>query len=194
MKRPYHNEISKIDRIRQAALIVMSDNGISHTSVSSIAKHAGVSDGYLYRHYKGKEELIDDLLTEIFNKVNDEIAFLLNNCNTIDEIVSNFIYFICTKTKEEPEKIKFLIMLQNDFSYKISKDLTNRLVALCEEILEQGRSSCSIRTDITPVELYIALVGIPLQYYSIYFRNMFGMNDVNEMVKIIIKQSLLAIK
>ena len=194
MKQPDHKEISKIDRIRQAALIVMSANGISRTSVSSIAKHAGVSDGYLYRHYKGKEELIDDLLTEIFNKVNDKIAFLLNNCNTIDEIVKNFINFICIKAKEEPEKIKFLIMLLNDFSYKISKNLTDRLMALCEEILKQARSSRSIRTDVTPLELYIALVGIPLQYYSIHFRSMFGMNDVNEMVKIIIKQSLLTIK
>lgn len=45
---------TKIERIRNASVEVISEHGILGGSVASIAERADVSVGYLYRHYPGK--------------------------------------------------------------------------------------------------------------------------------------------
>ena len=58
---------TKIERIRNASVEVISEHGILGGSVASIAERADVSVGYLYRHYPGKTELINDLLENALN-------------------------------------------------------------------------------------------------------------------------------
>lgn len=43
-------DTSKIERIRQASVEIISECGITGSSVAAIAQRAGVSAGYLYRH------------------------------------------------------------------------------------------------------------------------------------------------
>ena len=47
-------DMTKLDRIREASVEIISEHGILNSSVASIAERAGVSVGYLYRHYPGK--------------------------------------------------------------------------------------------------------------------------------------------
>lgn len=60
-------DITKIEAIKTATIKIVVTHGIAGASISLIAKEAGVSDGYLYRHYSGKRELIADLFTQRFN-------------------------------------------------------------------------------------------------------------------------------
>ena len=64
---------TKIERIRNASVEVISEHGILGGSVASIAERADVSVGYLYRHYPGKTELINDLLENALNAITDRI-------------------------------------------------------------------------------------------------------------------------
>ena len=43
----------KIQRIREATIALVVQNGYGGASISSIARRAGVAEGYLYRFYKG---------------------------------------------------------------------------------------------------------------------------------------------
>lgn len=45
---------TKIERIRNASVEVISEHGILGGSVASIAERVDVSVGYLYRHYRVK--------------------------------------------------------------------------------------------------------------------------------------------
>ena len=51
---PYASETG---RIRQSAVSIISREGINGCSAAAVAGQAGVSVGYLYRHYPGKETL-----------------------------------------------------------------------------------------------------------------------------------------
>ena len=46
------------DKILMAALDLFAKNGYHNTSVSAIARHAGVSKGLIYNYYDSKEELL----------------------------------------------------------------------------------------------------------------------------------------
>ena len=61
-------DISK-EKIRNAALQKFSEKGFFATRIQDIAEEAGVSQGLLYRHYKSKEVIYVDLITEALNRI-----------------------------------------------------------------------------------------------------------------------------
>ncbi|MDR1542801.1 MAG: TetR/AcrR family transcriptional regulator, partial [Prevotellaceae bacterium] len=54
--------------IKQTALSLFAENGYETTSISEIAKKAGISKGLMYNYFTSKEELLqiiwDDLVRE----------------------------------------------------------------------------------------------------------------------------------
>jgi len=58
----------KQQNIFMAALELFSTEGVDATSTSKIAKHAGVSEGLIFRHFKNKEGLLQAILEEGLNQ------------------------------------------------------------------------------------------------------------------------------
>lgn len=52
------------EKIHTAALKLFTQKGFAATSVQDIADDAGISTGLMYRHYKSKEDLFSDLVSE----------------------------------------------------------------------------------------------------------------------------------
>lgn len=54
----------KQERILHAALELFARDGFKTTSTSKIAKHAGVSEGLIFRHFGNKDGLLEAILKE----------------------------------------------------------------------------------------------------------------------------------
>jgi len=54
----------KQEKILQAALELFAKEGYNATSTSKVAKHAGVSEGLIFRHFENKEGLLQAILEE----------------------------------------------------------------------------------------------------------------------------------
>ena len=61
--------IEKKQRIKDAALKLMSENGYFATSSNEIAREAGVSIGTFYSYFKDKKELYAELVDDIYTAV-----------------------------------------------------------------------------------------------------------------------------
>lgn len=170
-------DTSKIERIRDAAIKIISEQGIPNCSVAAIAKRAGVSVGYLYRHYSGKEELINDMLELYFNIINEKISSLIAEKHGVEEIVEGVILHILQISRENEARIKFLIMLLNDFSVTIRPALTARVDALAEELMIMIRNSPGIRSDLLPDDLYHAMIGLPMQYLALRYNRIISCKE-----------------
>lgn len=109
-------DTSLIERIRQASVEIISEKGITGSSVAAIAKRAQVSAGYLYRHYPSKEDLVNDLLNDSLHTIAEKIDELIQQNDRIENIVEGIIGFILESANTNPHRIKFVIMLLNDFS------------------------------------------------------------------------------
>lgn len=184
--------ITKIDRIKTAAVELMSSKGVAATSVSQIAKHAGVSDGYLYRYYERKEDLVDALLNDLISNVHIYLSDLIDTSKDMEELVTSFNEYIYATSKNEPHKLKFLIMLQNDFSYEIPQNMLAEIEKICIKLV--NAPYVSINPNLTLEGVYVALVGLPFQYHSIYHKKMFDstrlFDNRQEFVKQISQQTL----
>lgn len=99
------------EKIQTAAVALFARKGLAGTSVQEIADAAGISIGLLYRHYKTKEELFDEMVdmarvglkevSEIFTSGKEARAIILDLSSEViadlsgeDNVFSNFIMVI----------------------------------------------------------------------------------------------------
>ncbi|RHV98899.1 TetR/AcrR family transcriptional regulator [Clostridium sp. OF09-10] len=61
------------ERILEAALELFAQSGYSGTSMNDIAKQLGITKGALYKHYTGKQEILDRIV-ERMNQMDYERA------------------------------------------------------------------------------------------------------------------------
>lgn len=57
------------ENIEKIALELFAINGYHATSISQIAKKAGISKGLLYNYYENKEQLLNVVVTKVFDEI-----------------------------------------------------------------------------------------------------------------------------
>lgn len=61
-------------QIIAAAIETIAEHGYANASLARIAKHAGISKGVISYHFAGKEELIEQVVTQVFSAIVEEVA------------------------------------------------------------------------------------------------------------------------
>lgn len=99
------------EKIRAAAMELFIKQGYYATSISDIAKQAGISKGLLYNYYKGKEELLSEMVEARIKEVVEvmEEAFTLN---TPREQLEHIINGAIDNIHQKPEVHRFYLHLQ----------------------------------------------------------------------------------
>ncbi|MDM8002542.1 MAG: TetR/AcrR family transcriptional regulator, partial [Bacteroidota bacterium] len=109
--------------IMNTALEHFSDYGFHATTISHIAKHAGISKGLMYNYFRSKEEL----LAAIINRSLEEIYQSFNpdrDSNLTPDEFENFIrkIFAIFREKRQFWKLIFRVMLQRGVYEHLSDD------------------------------------------------------------------------
>ncbi|MGL5635655.1 MAG: TetR/AcrR family transcriptional regulator [Bacteroidales bacterium] len=173
---------TKIERIREAALEIISESGILNCSVAMIAQQANVSVGYLYRHYPSKDDLIAFLLKNSLEVINDRIASLLEQEVSLEELVRGVITLIGETAVSEPAKIKFFIIVFNDFSYGINPALTEQVRTLSQQVIDIYGAKGLLNPQLQAVDVFTILIGMPFQYFSVYFKGLFEQKEKDSFI------------
>lgn len=71
-------DINKIENIKKAVIKLIFQQGLRDTSVSRIAKEAGVSPATIYIYYENKDRMIEKLYNEVRTDMYDYILTKLN--------------------------------------------------------------------------------------------------------------------
>ncbi len=80
----------KKELIMETALELFAENGFHVTSMSQIAKKAGISKGLAYNYFQGKNEILEEILETSSNEIYSNFDFNRDGILTDDE----FFYFI----------------------------------------------------------------------------------------------------
>lgn len=87
--------IKKKQRIKDAAIKLMSEKGYHSTSSNEIAKEAEVSIGTFYSYFKDKKELYAELVADVYNMVLEPVDFsTLPEDMSIEDTVYMYISFV----------------------------------------------------------------------------------------------------
>lgn len=185
--------MEKLESIRNATIESISRKGLANSSVAGIAKIAGVSDGYLYRHYTSKDDLVQDVLGVTFALANELIAKLLAESRNIEEYIDNYLRVSIASATENPDKFKFLVLLQNDFSFSVDTELVKRMKELCYEILRKCADSGNYRDDLSVEDIYMAFIVVPQQYIKLRFKDEFDVRMELEVMTEKIRKMIISI-
>lgn len=111
-------------QIMQAALELFANKGFDATSISMIAKEAGISKGLMYNYFESKENLIAEIMDQIIDQM--MIMFDPNRDGTIElHEMEGFIHLMCAHMRENLQayRLYFHIALQP----KVFKLIENKI-------------------------------------------------------------------
>ena len=159
----------KKDLIMEAALTVFSQQGFSRTTISAIAKKAGIGKGTIYEYFATKEEIIHNSFQFFMRHLElDFQKVLVTDMPALDKlkaIMDGFTHFLDAHTFEMME-----LMFQfwsEGIRYKESKGMLyqdmNKFYKAYREIFAdviiQGMGDGSFRKDINPHHTSSMIVG-----------------------------------
>lgn len=88
-------------KIERAALKLFVQEGVDAATTREIAEKAGVSEGALYRHYKGKDELALSLFMETHNRLGQMMQHALSGPGTLEDKVHAAVSAYCELADED---------------------------------------------------------------------------------------------
>ena len=112
------NKHQKMDALFQSAYDLFLNQGIEKTSISDIAKKAGVAKGTFYLYFKDKYDIFHKL---ILNKSNELIKKAINETKeqNIEEFEDKILYFIAYIIKYFKANPLLLKLINKNFSWGV---------------------------------------------------------------------------
>jgi len=146
----------KYHRILEAAVKVFAEQGFYQSTISQIAREAGVADGTIYLYFKNK----DDILVQFFNYktklVFDRFREEVDKADNCFDKLRNLV----RRHLEEFQNDRNMAVLYQAETHQNSrlvedqiKEMSKLYLDIVSEIVEQGQEEGRIRKDV-----YVSLV------------------------------------
>lgn len=100
--------VDKRAAILESTLNLLSEHGFHGTPISMIAEHAGVGAGTIYRYFENKEQLINQLFTEIKKRVIKAMLKDYREEGTYKERFKHLWINLITYCIENPKEFQFV--------------------------------------------------------------------------------------
>jgi len=162
---------NKIERLKHSTMKLVVENGFGGASAALIAKDAKVASGYFYLHYKGKYEMVNAILQEVYQEVFEKFDQLLGEATSFVDTVNKMVHHFVRIANTEPIKVKFLYVLTSDYSFVIDPQLREDTFKFISKLREFGRSSGSLDEAIKDDDLYLILFINTIQFINQRYKN-----------------------
>ena len=163
-------DVNRIKRLKDSTMKLVVENGFGGASAAMIAIDAKVASGYFYMHYKGKYEMVNSLLQEVFQEATYKLDEHLNSQHSFIQIVEEIVDHIFLIAEKDPVKLKFLYVLSNDYSFVIDDEIRLNVFNFLKRLKELGQNSNSIDPKINEEDLYLLLLVNSIQYINLRFK------------------------
>ncbi len=99
--------------ILDSALELFAENGFHATSMSLIAKKAGISKGLSYNYFESKNDILEEIIDQGFHEIHDLIDPTKDGVLTEEEFITFLeVSFDLVKNNRQHWKLYFALMLQ----------------------------------------------------------------------------------
>jgi len=149
--------------IIQAATKLIGEKGIQNMTTKHLAEEIGFSEPALYRHFKGKTEILVSVLEYFRAQMRKGLAPLLVKQKTGLDKIKQIIEFQFNLFTQNPAII-MVIFAETSFQYdQMLSSTVNRLLIqkkqMVIKIIEEGKQDGSIRKDINVDQLMSIILG-----------------------------------
>ena len=124
------------NKIHSAAIKLFAIKGFAATSIQEIAVRAGISIGLLYRHYKTKEELFNDLVLYAA-KGSEQMIKKFQNGSSPTKLIQQFTLEDLHDLEKDNEFAQFLMIMHQSSIMEEPSSQVQYLNIQSEEMLKQ---------------------------------------------------------
>lgn len=182
---------NKVDRLKQSTMKLVVDHGFGGASAALIAKDANVASGYFYRHYKGKYEMVNAILQEVYQEVFNKFDEFIKEDSSFSGSIEKMIRYFVGVANAEPIKVKFLYVLTNDYNFVIDDEIRGKNLRFIETIRNIGLASGCIDEQLSVDDLYLILFIMTIQFinqkYKYSGQDQITEKDINHLLSILQK-------
>jgi TetR/AcrR family transcriptional regulator, fatty acid metabolism regulator protein len=142
----------KYQRILDAAILVIAENGYFQSRVSEIADRAGVADGTIYLYFKNKEEILKAAITSAFKeflmRARDELR---RTTNPVEQLNRLAYLHLSALGANKPLAAVFQTELRHSakFLAEFSQSELKQYFDLIREIVRRGQESGTFRSGVS---------------------------------------------
>lgn len=146
---------AKKDLILDAAMSLLNEKGYSKTTMSAVARTAGIGRGTVYWHFESKDDLFFAVITREIESVEEGMRALLQHSGPALEAVDGLIRMTFEYYQEAGPFFHALLTMLGG----AGEELSHRMMALASEmygefngalaqLLEQGKTEGVVRPDL----------------------------------------------
>lgn len=158
------------ERIERIAMALFVGKGVAETTIRDIAQGAGIAEGALYRHFRGKDELVIGLFAQHYAAFARRLDAAQRGAQGARAKLAAMIAESCRVFDDDPVLFRFLLLVQHH-SMKHIEEGPDNPVEVVRAVLEDGMA----KGEIAPRDSNLAtamVMGILLQpaTFKIYGR------------------------
>lgn len=101
------------EKVDRAAIALFAARGVDGVSIAEIAAAAGVSQGALYRHYRGKDELAGHLFSAAYRRAGEELAAIGAAERGFAARIAGMVGHFCALYDRDPALFRFMLLAQH---------------------------------------------------------------------------------
>lgn len=140
----------------EAAISVFAKQGFYQSTISQVAKEAGVADGTIYLYFKSKDDILIQFFSEKTKQVFERFREEVDKASSAVDKLGNLIR-IHLEEFQRDRNMATVYQIETHQNYRIAenqiKEMSKMYLDIVSEIVEQGQAEGSIRRD-----LYMGLV------------------------------------
>ncbi len=162
MRKRLETDIRK-EQIAEAALAIVSEEGVGSLTVRKVAKRVGFSAPALYRHYKNKSEILLAAMEEHFSASFSLLRHALSLDTPLETLRSYYFGYIGLIRKRSSairiftsEFLQFCEPRLMDAAEHFRNVMYDNLI----KVFREGQAGGFLRKDIGADELYVHYLGI----------------------------------
>lgn len=149
------------DKIKRAALELFVQKGVDAGGMRDIATASGITEGAIYRHFKGKDDLIWQLFADNFSGFARTLDALQADQNTLAGKIDAMVQGFCRLYDDDQTLFRFLLLVQHGQLAKVTDDMANP-IDVVQAVLQHGIDAGEI-VGVSVHEANAWLFGIVLQ-------------------------------
>jgi len=161
------------------SLKLFANKGFHGTSISDIAKAAGISKGLAYNYFESKEKILNAIFEEAINSgsiLEEQLKNITDPYEKIAFIIQAMFDYI--RNEEEFWRLYFAMSLQPEI-FETSQTVNIKFAQMYLTIIEKLFKEVGIKKSMLEARLFFAgLDGLGLQYF--FYRDKFPFEKIKK--------------
>jgi AcrR family transcriptional regulator len=158
-----HTEIRQ-EQFAQAAMALIAEHGIDGLSVARVARRVGLVPSAIYRHYSGKDALVDAVIALISERLHGNVAAVSRETPDALERLYGLLLAHVRVIRENKGilRVVFSDELHHGHSERKARvyEMINSYLKRIADIVSDGQRKGRIRRDLDPGTISVMFLGL----------------------------------